>query len=552
MSDERLPESSANEQTPMAGTRRWGGTQWSADRSTKPSTPVRRNRGVLVFGGVLTVLMVVAGGLAVTGAFDQTSAEPKGGADSALADRSGKAVEQLAVRFLMAMSRGDVGAAAAMTDQPEAAARDLTAVREWLTPRTQANHVKTVNGDEVSFTTTWGLRSGTWSYESRLTVVDADSAKRIRWSRAVIHPELTPDSRLRVSESAGTVVLDSAGAPIEHAENIRDSVRRVRGDGAASFQVFLVAADNTDLKPLYESGPPGEPIRTTIEAATQRSAAQAVEASANPAAIVALRGDHIVALAQDSRLPANAALNGKYPPGSTFKIVTTAAALRDGSVGPDTIVACPGEGRIGGRSVRNDGFALGEVPLRTAFARSCNTSFASLGEAMEPAALSEAAQRLGLTSDYVIEGVTTRAGSIGDLTNPTARVEASFGQGTVEVSPFGMAIVAGTLANGAVPTPMIIADTRTTVDIPRPPLRPAEINALRAMTRAVVTSGTASSLASIPGLHGKTGTAEREGGAAHGWFVGFQGDLAFAVFVEGGGSSAEALAVTKRFLTGLR
>jgi cell division protein FtsI/penicillin-binding protein 2 len=68
--------------------------------------------------------------------------------------------------------------------------------------------------------------------------------------------------------------------------------------------------------------------------------------------------------------------------------------------------------------------------------------------------------------------------------------------------------------------------------------------------RAVVTEGTASRLAGTGELRGKTGTAEftNDGSGAHGWFVGYRGDVAFAVLVVDGGSSEPALAVAQRFL----
>ena len=69
------------------------------------------------------------------------------------------------------------------------------------------------------------------------------------------------------------------------------------------------------------------------------------------------------------------------------------------------------------------------------------------------------------------------------------------------------------------------------------------------MMRAVVTEGTATRLAGLGEVFGKTGTAEyTDDGRAHGWFVGYRGDLAFAVLVVDGGSSAPAVEIAARFL----
>jgi cell division protein FtsI/penicillin-binding protein 2 len=72
------------------------------------------------------------------------------------------------------------------------------------------------------------------------------------------------------------------------------------------------------------------------------------------------------------------------------------------------------------------------------------------------------------------------------------------------------------------------------------------------MMRAVVTEGTATKLSELPDVRGKTGTAQfGDGERSHGWFVGYQGDVAFAVLIVGGGSSKPAVDVAHRFLTEL-
>ena len=75
------------------------------------------------------------------------------------------------------------------------------------------------------------------------------------------------------------------------------------------------------------------------------------------------------------------------------------------------------------------------------------------------------------------------------------------------------------------------------------PVSPAILDTLRPMMRAVVTSGTAAGVGFPAGVYGKTGTAEYGAGPhtpSHGWFIGYRGDLAFAVLVEGGGLGADS------------
>jgi cell division protein FtsI/penicillin-binding protein 2 len=111
-----------------------------------------------------------------------------------------------------------------------------------------------------------------------------------------------------------------------------------------------------------------------------------------------------------------------------------------------------------------------------------------------------------------------------------------------------MALVAASIAHGSTPAPMIVTGQPGTADRTAPPV-PTEVTAdLRTMMRETVTGGTAAALQDIPGLLGKTGTAESGNGPAHGWFVGIKDDLAFAVFVATGDSSSPAVQAAGRFL----
>ncbi|MBB3038187.1 penicillin-binding transpeptidase domain-containing protein [Hoyosella altamirensis] len=295
-------------------------------------------------------------------------------------------------------------------------------------------------------------------------------------------------------------------------------------------------------------------VPTSLDLEYQQAAQAAVDSEGQPAAIVAIEPSTggILAVAQNSAADSQGpiSLTGLYAPGSTFKIVTTSAALNAGVTSPDELLACPGEATIEGRTIPNDeGFDLGQVPLHTAFARSCNTTQGILAVQLEPEALTQTAESLGLGVDFDIPGLTTVTGSVPTTESGPARVEAAIGQGQVLASPFGMAVAVASLANdGTMIMPGLLENDETTGDAEPAALPMSVVDAIREMMRETVSSGTATALADIAGLGGKTGTAEVGGAASNGWFVGIAGDVAFATFVEGGDSSAPAVAASGRFL----
>jgi cell division protein FtsI/penicillin-binding protein 2 len=149
-----------------------------------------------------------------------------------------------------------------------------------------------------------------------------------------------------------------------------------------------------------------------------------------------------------------------------------------------------------------------------------------------------------------VPGVVTVTGSVPVPTSTVERAEDGFGQGKDQVSPFGMALVASTVVKGSIPTPTLIRGTQTKVNTPaQQPVPGPVLDSMRQMMRAVVTDGTAKAIRDIPDVAGKTGTAQFGDGAnSHGWFVGYRGDLAFAVLLVGAGTSAPAVVVGGNFL----
>ncbi|MUL84283.1 MULTISPECIES: penicillin-binding transpeptidase domain-containing protein [unclassified Mycolicibacterium] len=328
---------------------------------------------------------------------------------------------------------------------------------------------------------------------------------------------------------------------------------------AAGWSVYLVRDKGAPAQRLTSQPPaPTDPMRTTLDLRLQLLAQQAVAQESRPAVVVAISGSTggILAAAQNTAADPQGAIafSGLYPPGSTFKTITTAAALEANLATPATPVACPGRLTIENRTIPNeDDFDLGTVPLASAFSHSCNTSMAALSDKLPADALTNTARAFGIGVDFTIPGLTTVTGRVPNADTAAQRVENGIGQGTVTVSPFGLAVAEASLAHGSTILPNLVDGEKVTADAASESLPPTVTGALRDMMRKTVTEGTASQLSDIPDLGGKTGTAEFGDGAspdthAHGWFAGIAGDIAFATLVVGGDSSTPAVKITGDFL----
>ncbi|PBC53184.1 penicillin-binding protein [Rhodococcus sp. ACS1] len=357
-----------------------------------------------------------------------------------------------------------------------------------------------------------------------------------------------------VSDEADLVATDRNFAPDLVGQVKKTVIDEV--DGKAGWSVVTVNQNGVDTDVLTETAPQTSPsFSISLDRPIQIAAQNAVNARTDQTMMVVIQpstGD-VLAVAQNRAADKDGpvALTGLYPPGSTFKIITAGAAISSGIATPDTMVPCPGRIEIGERSVPNyNEFALGTVPMATAFARSCNTSFAKLASEMRPDALTVAASQYGIGPDYDVVGLPTDSGSVPPADDLVQRTEDGFGQGKVVVSPFGMALAAATIAHGTTPVPRLIAGRETKIDGEHPPISPEMVDGLRGMMRLVVTSGTAERIEDQGEVYGKTGEAEVEGGS-HAWFVGYRGDLAFATLVVRGGSSDNAVAVTRDMFAAL-
>lgn len=330
--------------------------------------------------------------------------------------------------------------------------------------------------------------------------------------------------------------------------------------GIPQGKVVVVDARGVTTKTLATfAGRDGTVVHTTLDDRVQDAAEKALDTVGKPAALVAVQASSGQILAVANRPVSDSfdrALVGRYPPGSTFKIVATTALLDHTRLRPSTHVPCPRTIDAGGRRFRNfEGEAAGSPRFRHDFAISCNTAFIRLTRSLPRQALGQAAASYGFGSDYRI-GLTAYSGQAPTPRDATEQAAATIGQGRVLASPLTMALTAAAVHSGTWHPPSLVTEPAQPAG-PKPVrLDRGDAATLRSLMRSVVTSGTGSGV-DLPGrpVYGKTGTAEYGTGnppATHAWFVGYRGDVAFAVLVEGGGVGGKvAVPVARTFLTAL-
>lgn len=298
-----------------------------------------------------------------------------------------------------------------------------------------------------------------------------------------------------------------------------------------------------------------------------------------------LRADVWNTILQDERHPlTNRAIQGQYPPGSTFKIIMAAAALDTNAIEPTETLRCEGRFRFGRRTFRDwKKYGHGAVDLRKAIAESCDVYFYRLGDRMGVDTIAVYARRFGLGERTGIDLPAERTGLIpssewkqrtrGEPWYPGETISVAIGQGYVTVTPLQMAKVIGMIGNnGTVFQPHVLRGVRgrrgewidewsPTQAVPLT-LPAHQLEAIQSALAAVVTEGTArGARSSVVPLAGKTGTAQvvslrsksREETPKrfrdHAWFVAYapfeHPGIAVAVLVEHmghGGSAAAPLA----------
>ena len=275
---------------------------------------------------------------------------------------------------------------------------------------------------------------------------------------------------------------------------------------------LLAASGGGATRTLAEAEPKaGAPVKTTIDVDVQQAAVAALAGRVGGIAVLDTRNGDVRALAGQ-------AFSAPQPPGSTFKMITTVAALQKGILTLDDEFEITDGATVGGRFIENANGEFCGGTFREAFAESCNADFAPLGPEIGNDDLVAAAESFGFNSPPTLYASRIVAEvEPAESTIPTEIGEevdlgvSAIGQGEVLATPLQMASVAQTIANGGVREPTSIVANKKL----RPEAEPVRVmskqiaDELTELMVGVVTGGTGTAGA-IPEVQvaGKTGTAE--------------------------------------------
>lgn len=325
--------------------------------------------------------------------------------------------------------------------------------------------------------------------------------------------------------------------------------------GTTGFVVSIVDADGEAREAFRVEALDGADVVTTIDVELQMRAERILSRVGPASALVAVRPSDGAILAAASG-PGSEGLStatlGQYAPGSTFKTASSLALLREGLT-PDSPVSCTDGTVVDGYRFDNwEGYpasALGEVPLHTALAHSCNSAFINARDRVTQDELIAAAGALGLTAEPELV-VGAFLGSVPAEGTVVEHAASMIGQGKVVASPLGMATVMASVIAGHTVAPVLVDEPREPT-LPAAPLTEAEAAALRSLLANNAVEGGYGALAGLDGVLAKTGTATYAPEQYHAWVIVGHGDLAVAAFVADGrygGSDAAPLAA--EFLRG--
>jgi len=533
----------------------------------------RRGLILLVTSGVLAVAVVAA--LLVLVVFKPGSSTPAYGMvpTGSTAQQDG---EQVAAAFLTAWESGDLAKAGNYTNHPAAATAALTSYAKYLNLgnfSAAAASVKDAPGStaaQPSESVTFAVRAsvaaaagksalrGTWAYHSSLVAYQQAKSTVwfVAWQPDVVAPNLTSATHLAAVEVPPTVsmVTDANGQNLTRYKD--PGLNTIAGLLKNSAPASSGAKPGLDVEIETSAGKPvpnlqaplvapgSYPTLSTTISQKAEPAAQAAVAMHDKSSMIVIQPStgQILAIANNAGQN-DFALTAQVAPGSTMKVITSAALLNAGVLTPQSPVACPSAYTVTGITYHNDqGETLpAGTPFSTDFAQSCNNAFTTQWPHLSGKLASTAKDYFGLNQKWNIGigGLSASYFNAPASASGSELAQEAFGEGSLVASPIAMASVAATVATGTFKQPIL---TPKAAQVTAKPLPAATDAALKEMMRDVVTSGTAAGLGFGPTVYAKTGTADIQGqDQPNSWLIAFDPtkDVAVACLVVNAGYGAQ-------------
>jgi cell division protein FtsI/penicillin-binding protein 2 len=452
---------------------------------------------------------------------------------------------------------------------------DLVGVRpdRLKDPGATADGLGSVAGIEPSEVLNWILAAPRQQRFLELVMYQPEEYRSLaRRLSKVPGPLIIKKRRMLLFDSIAPAVVGSVGA--EASPALRSAGIAYRPGATVGlnrlqsrYQLYLAGTPSTKIVAETSSGhvkrvlktwtgrAPAS-VHTTIEASVQRAATRAAAAAPGSAAIVALQASsgRILAVADHKApgMPSIDPLAGQYPPGAAFTIVSSEALLAKG-VATNTPIPCTPVNSVGGRNFRNIPQARPDISATFAadFAQSCANALAGLSQRLSSAELNKAAAGFGFGQQWQLP-LRGFSGTVGTSSGVAQLAAATIGQGNVKVSPLTMADVAAQVATGIWHGPSLVTRPPDARVSRQSPFTETTLSSLRAMMRAAVHSGAArrAGVAGDP-VSGQVGTALLVSGRHQKWatwFVGYRGDIAFAVVEFTGSPHISAAPLAASFL----
>lgn len=390
--------------------------------------------------------------------------------------------------------------------------------------------------------------------------------------------ENSPD-RGTVVDRDGTLLLDlTHGRQYAESETLRKAMLHLLGDSQGYIAPYLLDEYGDEMlgfdrvNGAYHAGQDSGTLKMTLSADVQRAALNALGGQKGTVGVYNYKTGEILCMvsgptydpldvpdvaADPDRYDGvyvNRFMHAVYAPGSTFKLVTAAAALSEIDGITSRTFHCEGSAQVGSETVICNG-VHGDVTFAQALAKSCNVAFAELAAELGPETMTRYVEKIGITDSLSFDGLETKRGhfDVSDATTYEA-AWAGVGQYTDQINPCQFMVFMGAIANGGTAAMPYLVEEVTFGDSEK-------YSAKTQMTDRLLSRDAADDLAEMmhyavvntygewyfSGLYAgaKSGTAERgEGLAANALFAGFVQDpdypLAFVVVVEGGGAGSSA------------